>query len=154
MGGDNWFWNLFGGIWLVVGIAFFAASFGLNLFANPNQLEGGSPLLFAAAGAVAAAAGGAIIYFTRRSAARDRHLMQSGVSVTGTVLDVRRGMVEINRQSRWNVVYRYEYPEGRALEGKSRALHAEAVMGFKPGDQVRIKVDPRQPEESLFLGAA
>jgi hypothetical protein len=63
-------------------------------------------------------------------------------------------MIEINRQTRWHVVYRYEYTKGRPLEGKSRALPGEEVWGFKPGDKVSIKVDPHRPEESLFLGSA
>jgi len=153
MGGDSRFWYLFGGIWLVVGVAFFAASFGVNLFADHNQLEGGSPLLFAAAGVVVSAVGGTILYFTRRAAARAKRLMQSGVPLTATILDVRRSRIEINRQSRWVVLYRYEYPKGQPREGKSRGLIAEAVWGFKPGGAVQIKVDPQQPEDSLFLGA-
>ena len=48
----------------------------------------------------------------------------------------------------------YEYTKGRPLEGKSRALSAEDVLGFRPGDTVQIKVDPQKPEDSLFLGAA
>jgi len=148
------FWYLFGGIWLLVGIAFFAASLGVNLFADAGALEGGSPWLFAAAGVVAAVAGAAIIYFTRKAAARDRRLLQVGVRLTATVIDIRRSMIDINRQTRWHVVYRYEYGKGGPLEGKSRALPAEDVLGFKPGDQVQIKVDPQKPEESLFLGAA
>ncbi len=154
MGRDSRFWYLFGGIWLVVGVGFVAASLGVNLFADPDQLKGGSPWLFAAAGVVAAIAGGAIIYFARKAAARDRHLMQSGVQLTATVIDIRRSMIDINRQTRWHVVYRYEYTKGRPLEGKSRAFPGEAVWAFKPGDKVLIKVDPGKPEESLFLGAA
>ena len=99
-------------------------------------------------------AGGAIIYFARKAAVRDRRLMQSGVQLTAAVIDIRRSMIDINRQTRWHVVYRYEYTKGRPLEGKSRALPGEAVWVFKPGDNVLIKVDPQQPEESLFLGAA
>lgn len=147
-------WYLFGGIWLIVGVAFFAASFGVNLFANPNQLEGGTPLLFAAASVVAAGVGGSIIYFTRRAAARDRRLMQSGVLVTATVLDVRRSRIEINRQSRWIVLYRYEYPKGQLREGKSGGLIADEAMRFRPGDELQIKVDPHKPEDSLFVGQA
>ncbi|MEX2127256.1 MAG: DUF3592 domain-containing protein [Xanthobacteraceae bacterium] len=154
MGRDKWFWTLFGGILFVVGLFFFAASFGVNLFADPNQLEGGSPLLFAAAGIVATGIGGSIVYFAWRAAARDERLMQIGVPVTATVLDVRRSRLEINRQSRWVVLYRYEYPKGQVREGKSGGLIAEEVMEFKPGDAVQIKVDPHKPEESLFLGRA
>lgn len=154
MGGNLHFWYLFGGIWLLVGVGFIAASLGVNLFADPDHLKGGSPWLFAVAGVVAATAGGAIIYFTRKAAARDRRLMQSGVQLTATVIDIRRSMIDINRQTRWHVVYRYEHTKGRSLEGKSRALLAEDVLGFKPGDTVQIKVDPQKPEESPFLGAA
>jgi hypothetical protein len=63
-------------------------------------------------------------------------------------------MIEINRQTRWHVIYRYEYQKGRPFEGKSRALPGEDVWGFKPGDTVQIKVDPHKPEESLFIGKA
>ena len=67
--------------------------------------------------------------------------------------DIRRSAIEINRQARWNVCFRYEYA-GRKFTGESRALPGETVADFKPGDRVKIKVDPGQPEESLFLGRA
>jgi hypothetical protein len=148
------FWYLFGGIWLLVGIAFLAGAFGVNLFANPDQLKGGSPWLFAVAGIVAAGGGAAIIYFARKAVVRDRRLMQIGVPLTATVTDIRRSRIDINRQTRWHVVYRYEYQKGATLEGESRALPAGDVLPFKPGDKVQIKVDPQKPEESLFLGQA
>ena len=155
MSGDDRFWVLFGSIWLVVGLCFVAASLGVNLFADPAMLNQDVPLwVFGAVGLAASVAGGAIIYFARKIAARDRRLMQSGVQLTATVIDIQRSMIDINRQTRWHVVYRYEYTKGRPLEGKSRALPGEAVWAFKPGDNVLIKVDPQQPEESLFLGAA
>ncbi len=153
MGGDRFFWLFFGGIWLFVGVAFLAATAGVNLFADPNTLNQDTPLwVFGAVGVVSSVAGGTIIYFARKAAARDRRLMQSGVQLTATVIDIQRSMIEINRQTRWHVVYHYEYPKGRPLEGKSRALPGEEVWGFKPGDKVSIKVDPKRPEESLFLG--
>ena len=153
MAGDNQFWVLFGGIWLVVGICFIAASLGVNLFADPAALNEGAPIwLFAAVGVAASGAGAGIIYFARAAAARERRLMQSGVQLTATVIDIRRSMIDINRQTRWHVVYRYEYTKGRPLEGKSRAFPGEAVKGFRPGDRVHIKIDPQKPEESMFLG--
>ena len=42
---------------------------------------------------------------------------------------------------------------GRMPAGESRALPSEAVPGFRPGNRVAIKVDPRKPEESLFSWA-
>lgn len=154
MGGDSRFWYLFGGIWLVVGVGFLAASLGVNLFADPAALNQDAPLwIFVAAGLASSVAGGAIIYFARKAAARVRRLMQSGVQLTATVIDIRRSMIEINRQTRWHVVYRYEYTKGRPFEGKSHAMPGEAVWAFKPGDKVLIKVDPGKPEDSLFLTA-
>lgn len=154
MNGDNRFWILFGGIWLVVGVCFVAASLGVNLFADPAALNQDAPLwVFGAVGLASSLAGGAIIYFARKTAGRDRRLMQSGVQLTAAVIDIRRSMVDINRQTRWHVIYRYEFTKGRPLEGRSRALPGEAVSVFKPGDNVLIKVDPGKPEESLFLGA-
>ncbi len=155
MGGDRLFWHLFGGIWLLVGVAFLAATAGISLFADPIALNADAPLwLFALVGIVTSAVGGTIVYFARAAAARDRRIMQSGIRLTATVIDIRRSPIDINRQARWHVVYRYEYTTGRTLEGKSRALTGEAVEGFRPGDSVAIKVDPRKPEDCLFLGKA
>jgi hypothetical protein len=152
MGGDHRFWYLFGGIWLTVGIGFVGVSAGVNLFADPAAVDSGVPWwIFFGAGLALCGAGGAIIYFARKAVIRDRRLMQSGVPVAATVIDVRRSMIEINRQTRWNVVYRYDHG-GRSFDGKSRALSGEEVWGFKPGDKVSIKIDPQCPQESLFLG--
>jgi len=156
MSGDTRFWFLFGGIWLIVGVGFLASSLGMNLFIDPAALNQDAPPLwvFGAAGLAAAVAGGIVISLARTAAARAKRLMQSGVQLTATVIDIRRSMIDINRQTRWHVVYRYEYSKGRPLEGKSQALPGETVWAFKPGDKVLIKVDPQKPEESLFLGAA
>ena len=154
MGGDRWFWLLFGGIWLLVGAAFLAATAGINLFADPAALNADTPLwVFVLAGLAASGFGGFILRRTLIAAARERRLMQSGIQLTATVTDVRRSRIDINRQARWYVCYRYDHA-GRALTGESNSMHGEAVADFKPGDRVSIKVDPRQPEESLFLGPA
>lgn len=153
MGGDTRFWILFGGIFLLVGVGFLAASLGVTLFLDPALLNDDTPLwIFVLAGLAATAVGGSIIYFAWTTAARDRRLMQTGVQLTATVIDLRRSLIEINRQTRWHIVYRYEYTKGRPLEGKSRALPGEEVADFKPGGQVLIKVDPQRPQESVFLG--
>jgi hypothetical protein len=77
--------------------------------------------------------------------------MKAGVPASATVTDVRRSRVEINRRSRWHVAYRYEYL-GRQFTGKSHPMGAEWVDGFKPGDAVQVRIDPRKPEDSLFMG--
>jgi len=153
MTGDSRFWILFGGIWLVVGVAFLAATAGVNLFADPNQLDGAPPWIFALAGVAAILFGGFILRRTLIASARERRLMQSGIPISATVTDVRRSLVEINRQTRWYVCYRYDY-DGRTLTGESGNMPGEMTMDFKPGDRVRIKVDPQKPEESLFVGKA
>jgi hypothetical protein len=154
MGGDRFFWLLFGGIWLFVGVAFLAATAGVNLFADPAAINQDVPLwVFFAAGLAASAFGGFILRRTLVSSARERRLMQTGIQVPATVTDVRRSLVEINRQTRWYVCYRYDYG-GRVLTGESDAMPGEMVADFKPGDRVAIKVDPQKPEESLFLGSA
>jgi Co/Zn/Cd efflux system component len=154
MGGDRWFWLLFGGIWLFVGAAFIAATAGINLFADPAALNQDTPLwVFALAGLVACGFGGFILRRTLAAAARERRLMQSGIQFTAVVTDIRRSKIEINRQTRWYVCYRYDHA-GRALTGESHSMHGEAVANFTPGDRVNIKVDPQKPEESLFVGKA
>jgi hypothetical protein len=110
--------------------------------------------VFAAAGIVMFAAAGTFIYLRRRAYARHERLMKGGVTIPATVFDIRQSRIVINRRTRWCVVYRYEYPKGRQLEGESEGFPAEDVWGLKPGDQVQIKVDPQKPENSLFLGQA
>ena len=153
MTGDSRFWILFGGIWLVVGVAFLAATAGVNLFADPNQLDGAPPWVFALAGLAACAFGGFILRRTFVASAREKRLMQSGIPISATVTDVRRSLVEINRQTRWYVCYRYDY-DGRTLTGESANMSGEMTIDYKPGDRVAIKVDPQKPEESVFLGKA
>lgn len=155
MSANSRFWFLFGGIWLAVGVAFLAASLGVNLFADPETLNADTPLwVFGLVGFAAAAAGAAIIYFARAAAARDKRIIQTGIDLVATVIDLRRSAIDINRQARWHVRYRYEYSAGRVLEGESRALTGDDVQGYRPGDRVRIKVDPSKPEDSLFVGPA
>jgi hypothetical protein len=45
---------------------------------------------------------GTIIYYVRKVATRDRRLMQFGVRFTATVIDIRRSIIEVNRQTRWH----------------------------------------------------
>jgi uncharacterized protein DUF3592 len=152
--GNEKFWYFFGGIWLLVGLAFLALSLGVNVFADPDMLNKGTPVwLFVLAGLVMTAAGGAIIYFAYATGRRDLYLMQSGVTLKATVTEIRRSKIMINRQERWHVRYSYEYPAGQKRQGESRAMPGEAVMGYRPGDQVDIKADPQKPEASVFLGA-
>jgi hypothetical protein len=154
MGGDGKFWVFFGSIWLLVGLGFTVVSLGALL--TGAHTEGDEPALFwvfLPVGLVLAAIGGFIVRRALAVAARDKRLLQSGIQLTGTVTDIRRSPIDINRQARWHVHYRYEYSAGRSFEGRSRALPGEAVKGFKPGDSVLIKADPRQPQESLFVGA-
>lgn len=155
MGGDSRFWVFFGGIWLLVGAGFAVVSLGALLFADPATMDDPSLLwVFLPVGVVLAAVGAYVVRRALAAAARDRRLMRSGIQLTATVTDIRRSPIDINRQARWHVHYRYEFTAGRPLEGRSRALSSAAAEGFRPGDQVSVKVDPRQPEESLFLGAA
>ena len=155
MGGDKGFWYLFGGIWFVVGASFVLMSLGVNAFVDPAAMNADGPPLwvFTLAGLAMLGAGGFIIYRAREAAARDKRLIETGLSLTATVTDIRESPIKINRQIRWNVCYRYEFND-RKLEGKSRALPGPQVADFKPGQTVNIKLDPTKPEDSLFLGAA
>jgi hypothetical protein len=153
MGGDRRFWLLFGGLWLFFGVAFLAASAGVNLFADEKALDGAPIWVFVLAGLASGAFGAFILRRTLVASARERRLNQTGIQVSATVTDVRRSMVEINRQTRWYVCYRYDYG-GRTLSGESDNMAGEEVADFKPGDRVAIKVDPANPQDSLFLGKA
>jgi hypothetical protein len=145
---------LFGGIWLVVGVAFLAATAGVNLFADPAALNQDAPLwVFALAGLASCGFGGFILRRTLIGSAREKRLLQAGIELPATVTDVRRSLVEINRQTRWYLCYRYEYGD-RTLTGESDNMPGDMVSDFKPGDRLRIKIDPGKPEDSLFLGKA
>lgn len=154
MGGDRSFWLLFGGLWAFVGAAFLAAIVGVNLFADSEALNPDAPLwAFFAAGLAMSGFGGFVLRRTFVAAASERRLMRGGMQLTATVTDVRRSLVAVNRQPRWYLCYRYDYAD-RSLAGESDPMTGEAVADFRPGDRVAIKVDPRRPEDSLFLGAA
>jgi len=155
MGGDSKFWVFFGGIWLIVGLGFAALSLGLLLFVDPADMNDPGLLWgFFPFGLILTAVGGTIVRRAQATAARDKRLRESGIQLTATVSDIRRSPIDINRQARWHVLYRYEYTAGHRLEGKSRALSSAAVEGLRPGDPVLVKVDPKRPEDSLFLGTA
>ncbi len=154
MGGDKVFWLLFGGLWLFVGVAFLAATAGVNLFADHAALNPDMPLwLFALAGLAAGTFGAFILRRTLVTSARARRLLEAGITVPAIVTDVKRSLVEINRQTRWYVCYRYEY-EGLTLTGESDSMPGKMTMDFKPGDRVTIKIDPGKPSDSQFLGKA
>lgn len=154
MGGDTRFWILFGGIWLAIGSLFLIASAVAIGFVDPAQVNEPKLLwVFFAVGVAAVLGGGFIIVRARTAASFDRRLMQLGTPITATIADIRRSALKINREPRFHVCYRYTDGIGRMHEGQSRALAAEAVAGFKPGDRVNIKIDPQRPEQSLFLGA-
>ena len=150
---DEKFWYFFGGIFLLVGLGFIGLSLGVNVFADPGMLDKGTPIwVFALAGVAMSGAGGGLIYYVRAAGQRDVRLMLTGVELKATVSDVRRSNISVNRQTRWLVCYSYEYPPGQKRQGHSRAMLGEAVMGYRPGDQVNIRCDPLKPEASLFLG--
>ena len=153
MGNDRTFFFIFGGIFLTVGLFFLFGAAGVNLFADPKQLDGAPSWVFALAGLAASGFGGFIVWRAFVDRAREKRLMQTGQPVNATVTDVRRSRIEINKRARWYVCYRYEVG-GRQLTGESHSLTGDWVEDFRPGDAVRIKVDPNKPEESLFMGPA
>lgn len=152
MGGDNRFWFLFGGLWLLIGVLFVVASLGVMLFADSAKINPDTPLwTFTLVGLAACAGGGFVLARARKAAWHDKRLMETGRPLSATVVEIRRSLISVNRQSRWHVIYRYEHA-GHALQGQSRMLSAEAAEAFTPGGRVNIKIDPQKPEDSLFLG--
>src|SRR5688572_20956884 len=84
MGGDRVFWLFFGGIFLAVGVAFLFAAAGVNLFADPQQLDGAPSWVFALAGLAASGFGGFILRRTLLERAREKRLMEQGMAVRAT----------------------------------------------------------------------
>jgi len=152
MSGYERYWILFGGVWLVVGASFVVVSLAIFFLADPAALnQGGPPLwVFTLIGLAAAGAGSAVITRARQTAAHDKRLMESGHAQHATVTEIRLSPIRINREPRWNIFYRYEF-RGRALEGRSCMLSDFEVEKFKPGQPARIVLDPKRPEDSLFL---
>jgi hypothetical protein len=152
MGGDGRFWILFGGIWIAVGLVFVATSVLLRWTSPLIDMMPWMLWLFFAVGAACAGAGAAVIHRANLSAARDARLMADGIPLTATVIGTRRSAMEINEEPRFHVRYRYEYGGGRALEGESGMLREEDARMFEPGDRVAIRVDPRNPADSILVG--
>lgn len=74
--------------------------------------------MFALAGLAASGFGGFILRRTLIAAARERRLLQSGIALTAIVTDIRRSLIDINRETRWCVCYRYDHA-GRTFTGES-----------------------------------
>lgn len=152
MGGDRLFWYFFSGVLVILGAGFlFGGTVGTFNAAPAAGDHGAPPWIFAVIGLPLGAAGVYLFRRTMREAAHDRHLMQSGFAQTATITEVRESRIRINRQPRWNVIYRYEYA-GRTYDGESRMFDERLASQFAAGGIVQIKLDPANPGDSVFLG--
>jgi len=153
MGGDRLFWYFFSVVFTIIGAGFLLGGIaGTINVGSVGDGHGAPPWIFAIVGAPAMGAGTWLFRRTLREAAHDRHLMQNGFAQTATITEVRESRIRINRQPRWNVIYRYEYA-GRSYDGESRMLDEQRVAPFAAGGTVQIKVDPSNPGDSVFLGS-
>ena len=82
----------------------------------------------------------------------ERRLLQVGVMTEATVASVTTGDLTINRQPLWVVHYRYPDPAGRTHEGRSGYMSLDEAQAWKPGDTGRVRFDPQNPADSIWIG--
>lgn len=123
-----------------------------------NRLNLGSDLvgavIFLVFGVVLTVIGGLLFLRGLRAVRKARRLMSVGVSADATVTSVEPTNMTVNRRPQYRVRYSYADPQGGTHEGDSGYLDFETAHQWSPGDVVRIRYDPADPEESHWLGAA
>lgn len=111
------------------------------------------PVMFTVIGGLFTVAGGFIWLRSKRQSRTTERLKREGMSTEGMVVEVRPGMIRINRVQQWNLHYRYQDNRGKFHIGKI-PLSPEEAEGWKAGDTGRVRYDRRRPQKSTWIGNA
>ncbi len=173
------FWFLFGGVWLLVGSIFAVVGLGILVaqLAGPGGRTGREPLpeaeesggwergddsdaaddfwigvIFSGVGTLIGGVGGVLFARGLNRARTIARLLDSGVRVTGTVIEVRPTNVRINRVQQWQLRYSYQDYTGRVHEATSEYMPPAQAQQWRQGDQGTVCYDDRSPEVSYWFG--
>lgn len=111
------------------------------------------PVLFTVIGGLFTIAGGFIWLRSKRQSRITERLKQEGMNTEGVVVEVRPGMIRINRVQQMNLHYRYQDHRGNFHIGKI-PLSPEEAEGWKEGETGRVRYDRLRPQKSIWIGKA
>lgn len=121
-----------------------------NRLAGASQWD--SAVVSLVLGGIFAPIGGVLFIRSLRRVWRELRLRREGVAAEGTVLQVRRSNVAINKVTQWQIRYRYRDHVGRTHEGESDLLAPEEADAWSVGHTAEIRYDRQHPEESVWVG--
>jgi uncharacterized protein DUF3592 len=110
-------------------------------------------LVFGLTGAALASVGGFLLLAAFRRRTRATALERHGTLTAATVLDVAPGHLRINGVPQWKLRYRFRDAQGFAHEG-SCSLSPHEAHGWKPGQIGRVRYEPRNPREHVWVRGA
>ncbi|MBI3682167.1 MAG: DUF3592 domain-containing protein [Acidobacteria bacterium] len=99
------------------------------------------------------AAGGTMYFLFLRRFLRHWRLLRIGKTVEATVLAVEATNVEVNGVKQCRVRYRYQDEYGRWHQGASWEMPPKEARRWKANDPIAVRVDPANPQESVFAPA-
>jgi hypothetical protein len=111
------------------------------------------PVMFTVIGGLFTVAGGFIWLRSKRQSRTTERLKREGMSAEGVVVEVRAGMIRINRVQQMNLHYRYQDHRGKFHIGKIPLSPKEAEC-WKEGDTGRVRYDRLRPQKSIWIGKA
>lgn len=124
---------------------------GSNRLAGAGEVFGA--VVFLVIGAGFGGIGAVLVGRSLRNVLRARRLLRLGRPADGTVTVVEPTSVSINRRQQFRVRYTYRDAAGQTYDGDSGYLDWEEASRWSTGDVGQVRYDPRQPRDSLWLGA-
>jgi hypothetical protein len=82
----------------------------------------------------------------------ERRILANGASVRATVTEIEQTYTRVNGRYLWRVRYQYADASGATYRGASGRMDSRDAQSWRPGDQVYVRYDPAQPDQSVWLG--
>ncbi len=149
---EVWFGALFlglGVIALVIAGALFLASARNPRMRIMRWAFLGAPLII---GVIFSLVGAGFLGYGLWELQTEQHLLATGTSVRGTVLQPEQTFTRVNGRYLWRVRYQYVDQAGRTHEGSSSLMSSAEAQVWRPGDQAFVRYDPARPATSIWLG--
>ena len=109
----------------------------------------GAPLVI---GVIFSLLGASVAGYGLRQVDMERRILTNGTSVRATVTEIEQTYTRVNGRYLWRVRYQYADPSGATHGGASGLLDIRDAQSWRPGDQVYVRYDPAQPDQSVWLG--
>ena len=82
----------------------------------------------------------------------EQRILTNGASIRATVTEIEQTYTRVNGRYLWRVRYQYADPSGAMHSGASGLMDIRDAQTWRPGDQVYVRYDPAQTDQSVWLG--